>query len=437
MQHQSKFSTVQRQIMKTILGCFRTTSTDALQNETDLLPPDLRLLKKILKSVTRMLTAPPAHPLHPWIQRARHPGIQSQPFPSNLVNIAKHFPACMQPIETIIPFIRPPWWSLKATIHIDTDKETAEEYHLRTTQQPQNESALFYTDGSGINDGIGAAMYCHSDQTIQQRYLGGSSESMVYAGELEGILMAVTHAKDLTQINTRIFSDSEAAMRSLAKPRRQSGQAIIGRILDVIDAIFLSTPSYNMQLEWVPGHVGIEGNEKADQAAKSAAIEKINPSPSPTILRSARANQVHQEIEQEHQRQWVNGKHTAAQLRNITKRNMTKRKPRRTKPSLRIYENLNKRMHIAWIARLRTGHVSLNGYLNRFNIVDDATCPGCGDAKETVHHFLMVCPKYEKARDQMRKKVGVGGMKLEKLLGDHRRIKDTLEFIGGTERFEF
>jgi hypothetical protein len=94
-------------------------------------------------------------------------------------------------------------------------------------------------------------------------------------------------------------------------------------------------------------------------------------------------------------------------------------------------------MHIAWIARLRTGHVSLNGYLNRFNIVDDATCPGCGDAKETVHHFLMVCPKYEKARDQMRKKVGVGGMKLEKLLGDHRRIKDTLEFIEGTERFEF
>jgi hypothetical protein len=49
----------------------------------------------------------------------------------------------------------------------------------------------------------------------------------------------------------------------------------------------------------------------------------------------------------------------------------------------------------------------------------------------------MVCPKYEKARDQMRKKVGVGGMKLEKLLGDHRRIKDTLEFIEGTERFEF
>jgi hypothetical protein len=37
----------------------------------------------------------------------------------------------------------------------------------------------------------------------------------------------------------------------------------------------------------------------------------------------------------------------------------------------------------------------------------------------------------------LRKKVGVGGMKLEKLLGDHRRIKDALEFIESTGRFEF
>jgi hypothetical protein len=116
IQQQSKFATVQRQIMKTNLGCFRTTSTDALQNETTLLPPDLRILEKILKSATRMLTAPPAHPMHPWIQRACRLEIQSQPFQSNLVNISKHFPACLQPVETIIPFIRPPWWSLKATI---------------------------------------------------------------------------------------------------------------------------------------------------------------------------------------------------------------------------------------------------------------------------------------------------------------------------------
>jgi len=37
----------------------------------------------------------------------------------------------------------------------------------------------------------------------------------------------------------------------------------------------------------------------------------------------------------------------------------------------------------------------------------------------------------------MRKAVGVGGMKVEKLLGDSWRIKDTIEFIESMERFEF
>ena len=63
----------------------------------------------------------------------------------------------------------------------------------------------------------------------------------------------------------------------------------------------------------------------------------------------------------------------------------------------------------------------------------DAICPGCGDAKETVHHFLMVCPKYERKRDRMRREVGIGGMNMEKLLGDSRRIKDTVDFIVSTE----
>jgi hypothetical protein len=187
-----------------------------------------------------------------------------------------------------------------------------------------------------------------------------------------------------------------------------------------------------MQFECVPGHVGIYGNEMAHQAAKSAAIDKVNPTSPQTILKSAWANEIHQVIKREHQKQWVNGKETAVHLRNITKRI-----PKQTKPSSQIYGNLSKHKHIAWIARLRTGHNSLTSYLKCFDIVDDATCPGCGDAEETVHHFLMVCLKYERLRNKMRKEVGVGGMKMEKLLGDSRRIKETAEFVERTERFDF
>jgi hypothetical protein len=37
----------------------------------------------------------------------------------------------------------------------------------------------------------------------------------------------------------------------------------------------------------------------------------------------------------------------------------------------------------------------------------------------------------------MRKEVGIGGMKMEILLGDYRRIKHTAEFVEDTGRFEF
>ena len=123
----------------------------------------------------------------------------------------------MHDLETIVPYIRPPWWSLKASIHIDADKETAEAHHLRTISQLDDTTVQIYTDGSGINEGIGAAMYCHTDQQVEQRYLGKSSESMVYAGELEAIHMAVTHVKDLTQMESRIFPEEQRIRSSSSK----------------------------------------------------------------------------------------------------------------------------------------------------------------------------------------------------------------------------
>jgi hypothetical protein len=52
----------------------------------------------------------------------------------------------------------------------------------------------------------------------------------------------------------------------------------------------------------------------------------------------------------------------------------------------------------------------LNGYLHWFNIIDDPTCE-CEDGKETVRHFLLVCPLHRRERDKTRRKVGMGGLR--------------------------
>jgi hypothetical protein len=57
--------------MKAILGCFRTTSTAALEFESALPPPHLRLQSKILRSFTRLLTLPEKHPVRPHLEEAQ------------------------------------------------------------------------------------------------------------------------------------------------------------------------------------------------------------------------------------------------------------------------------------------------------------------------------------------------------------------------------
>src|SRR5205814_8920770 len=103
--------------------CFRTMPTVALENEMSLLPPRFRLHEKILKAITRMQTLPPFHPLYKWIQQAHQNSLRNMPFLSNLGNIMKHYPEYISEIETIHPYLRPPWGSLKTTIHININKE--------------------------------------------------------------------------------------------------------------------------------------------------------------------------------------------------------------------------------------------------------------------------------------------------------------------------
>jgi ribonuclease HI len=75
--------------------------------------------------------------------------------------------------------------------------------------------------------------------------------------------------------NVYIFTDNKSAIQSVDTPMRQSGQYITEEILDIIDEIHERTPACIVHIEWVPGHRNIEGNEKADQAAKTGLISGL------------------------------------------------------------------------------------------------------------------------------------------------------------------
>jgi len=90
-------------------------------------------------------------------------------------------------IETIPPFVAPPWW-LGPTIHIE-EEACARSTHDREATKKEN--VCIYTDGSSIVGHVGAAAVCLDTGQTSKTYIGTDAISTVYAAELQGINLAL------------------------------------------------------------------------------------------------------------------------------------------------------------------------------------------------------------------------------------------------------
>jgi len=75
-----------------------------------------------------------------------------------LEHLARTFPKYASPIETIKPHPLPPWWSPPFEIEIEGDKTLAKAKHDATHHEEN--TLCIYTDGSGIDEHVGAAAVC-------------------------------------------------------------------------------------------------------------------------------------------------------------------------------------------------------------------------------------------------------------------------------------
>jgi ribonuclease HI len=433
----SNLTSVQRLAMKTITGCFKTTSTTALQHETELLPIELELRKQITKYLTRVQTLPIKHPMKIWLLKAvRYWKIIKNPtFPSNLEYLVKQYPDYIkETMEEIHPYIKPPWWSLtNISTHIaNIPKDKAKEEHQKLLKDNNTPNILhIYTDGSGIESHIGAAAYSPTISASTHQYLGKADTANVYTAELTAIQLGINMAAKSHEQYDKcfIYVDNQSSIQAIEKPKQQSGQYIIRNILQSLEELQNRRPNLEFKIEWVPGHMDITGNEKADEEAKRAALEQLTEeSFTQYKLKSVQITKINDDINTVAKKAWNNGKTNARQHRKITR-------PRRFKTGVQLYGELP-RKKLANLIRLRTGHCRLNSYLNRCNIIEDPSCD-CGHGIENVKHFLLLCKKYEEARKELRKKVGGRNMRMENLLGDPKLIKDTLEYVEKTGRFNF
>ncbi|KAK9443888.1 uncharacterized protein VB005_02413 [Metarhizium brunneum] len=276
---------LQTRAARLISGAFKATSTPALDIETHLLPIEHQIWKHNIECLGRiglgeqdLREEEPQHGANG--QRIRKTRMSPRKAIQKAIQDEQGFN--IKRLEVITPHVVPPWWTSPKTF-IEESAEKAQERHQYSIDNEPS-AIHIYTDGSGINGHVGAAAVCTTTSQIKSAYMGDDAVSTVYAGELQGISLALQIAQeDRNRGNIRnkvlIYTDNQAAIRSVAMPRGKSGSYLLHNITR--RAQELREQGLTVEIRWIPAHTGIYGNEAADKAAKEATGWRMKGPPGP------------------------------------------------------------------------------------------------------------------------------------------------------------
>ncbi len=138
------------------------------------------------------------------------------------------------------------------------------------------EELQVFTDKSATNDrvGYGIATRLRGTQAINhRRTIGNVNEANTYIAELGAIMEAVSWTEQVLDKfpgtwGATVYSDSAAALQAIANPMFQSGQRLLSSIAQVLDRA--AEKGRRLEVAWIPGYDGIEGDKEADRLAKEA-----------------------------------------------------------------------------------------------------------------------------------------------------------------------
>jgi ribonuclease HI/exonuclease III len=424
-------ASIQRQAAIMITGALRTTATDIIEMHANLLPFPLLVDKIRQRAATRLGTLPDSHPLSKAIINARKRRIKRHH--TTLHDLVWSYNIEPDKMEKIGHVGRDAGWTPICTTQI---AKTLEEAHLEDEQDPAE--IRIYTDGSGFDGHVGAAAVLwrmgRDDEKSMKARVGKMTQHEVYEGEGYGLILGLELLKNEENINTvSIGVDNQAAIMAITRLKTKTAQHIFDGIHRKLGAIKRRNPFLEINIRWTPGHVGIEGNERADELAKEAAtgdtthayrlpteLQRPTPYSKAAILRSYAGK-----IKKRTIRAWE-ASPRAAHLKTIDPTFVARK-------YMQMIETLPKK-HSAILMQLRTGHVGLNAHLYRIKRANSPLCPCCRRYKETVAHFLLHCPAHHAARSTLTASIGLDARNIEKLLSTQKYLPHLFRYVAETER---
>ena len=139
---------------------------------------------------------------------------------------------------------------------------------------------------------------------------------------------------------------------------------------------------------WVPGHVGVAGNEKADTVAKEAASSEDTQTLDRALPHTDMKKPIRDAIRKGWQDKWLSLDREGRKLREI----------KRDVGDWNSSYNKNRRIETV-LSRLRIGHTNIT---HSYLMQGQANPPECERCRKciTVKHILVECSKYATARNK-------------------------------------
>ena len=149
---------------------------------------------------------------------------------------------------------------------------------------------LAHTDGAACPEtmahGTGFHVTDNNHKFLTEQALPGSSLGTSFEAETEAISRAVDHLLHCTSSevpitgphdkavkHVAIFTDSQSVLQALRAPQKWPHQGI----QQLRNKLWALTQSHGLKLKlvWIPSHVGIPGNERADSLAEARGASTL------------------------------------------------------------------------------------------------------------------------------------------------------------------
>ena len=150
-----------------------------------------------------------------------------------------------------------------------------------------SETITCYTDGSRTDSGSGAGYIItteNNNTTLEERSFNLPDYCTVYQTELTAIIEACKYLSTYTDTHIIIGSDSLSSIQAISSLSTRSKTT--RDCYDTLNALG-STNTLVLEIRWIAAHIGLWGNEKANELAKTRTTSESTlecPLPNSAIL---------------------------------------------------------------------------------------------------------------------------------------------------------